>query len=89
MIRNFRKYHRLLALIVFLPLFLTGLTGMGYVILDEWLQIDNIGNLMMSVHTGRFLKLDKIYPVLNGLGLVVMLVTGVSMTGLFRQRRQS
>ncbi|MBW4622123.1 MAG: peptidase [Cyanosarcina radialis HA8281-LM2] len=89
MIRNFRKYHRLLALIVFLPLFLTGLTGMGYVILDEWLNIDNVGNLLMSVHTGRFLKLDKIYPVLNGLGLLVMLGTGISMTGLFRPRRQS
>jgi hypothetical protein len=40
----------------------------------------------MEIHTGEFLHLEAIYPILNGLGLLALLVTGLSMTGLFNPK---
>jgi hypothetical protein len=87
--RLFRKYHRWIAIVLCLPLFTTVLTGMGYTIADEWLHQGELGNLLLSIHTFEFLKLGAIFPILNGLGLLGLLITGVSMTGLFRQRPQT
>jgi hypothetical protein len=84
--RAFRKYHRQLAIIVFLPLLLTVITGVGYSILHEFLGLNELAEIVLKVHNGEILGLEKIYPLLNGLGLVGMLITGISMTGLFRQR---
>lgn len=86
MIRYFRKYHRYIAIAVFLPLTLTVLTGMGYIIVDEWLGQEEIGEFLLRLHTLDFLGLELIYPLLNGLGLVGLIVTGLSMTGLWRKR---
>ncbi|EAZ88784.1 hypothetical protein [Crocosphaera chwakensis] len=87
MIRFFRKYHRLLAVTVSLPLISTVLTGMGYTIFDEWFHQERFAHLLMEIHTMEIIGLDEIFPVLNGLGLVGLLVTGLTMTGLFRKRR--
>lgn len=87
MIRSFRRYHRLIAIVLSLPLFLTVLTGMGYTIADEWLHQEELGEFLMALHTMKILRLDEIYPILDGLGLVGLLVTGISMTGLFRKKR--
>ncbi|MBE9210801.1 peptidase [Nostoc sp. LEGE 06077] len=84
--RMFRRYHRQIAIILCLPLFLTVLTGMGYTIAHEWLRQDELGEFLLGLHTLEIIHLEKIYPILNGLGLVGLLITGVSMTGLFRQR---
>jgi hypothetical protein len=89
MIRLFRKYHRALALIVFIPLILTVLTGTGYIIFDEWLGNEALGDTMLQIHTMEILGLGGFYPLLNALGLLGMLITGLSMTGLFRQQRSS
>lgn len=89
MSRLFRKYHRFIAIAVSLPLILTVITGVGYTIFDEWFDQDNIAHFLMRIHTMKILGLDEIYPVLNGLGLVGLLVTGLSMTGLFRKRPPS
>ncbi len=86
MIRSFRKYHRQIAIALCLPLFLTVLTGMSFTIAHEWLHQDQLGEFLLGLHTLEILHLEKIYPLLNGLGLVGLLITGVSMTGLFRQR---
>jgi len=85
MIRTFRKYHRLIAIAACVPLILTVITGMGYTIFDEWFHQDEIGGFLMQLHTLKFLGLETIYPLLNGLGLVGLLVTGLSMTGLFKK----
>jgi hypothetical protein len=37
----------------------------------------------------EIIHLEKIYPILNGLGLIGLLITGLSMTGLFRERPQT
>lgn len=87
--RVFRKYHRQIAIVASLPLILTVISGVGYTIFDEWFGLDDIAHFMMGIHTMKILKLDTIYPVLNGLGLIGLLVTGLSMTGLFNKRRTS
>ncbi len=87
MIRAFRKYHRLLAIIMVLPLTLTVLTGMTFP-LAERLEADSIAKTLIGLHSGEIFGLEAIYPLLNGLGLVGLLVTGITMTGLFRQSRK-
>ncbi|ACB50319.1 conserved hypothetical protein [Crocosphaera subtropica ATCC 51142] len=87
MIRLFRKYHRWLAVALCLPLISTVLTGMGYTMFDEWFHQERFAHFLMEIHTMEIIGLDEIFPVLNGLGLVGLLITGLSMTGLFRKRR--
>lgn len=88
--RAFRKYHRLLAPIICLPLALTIITGMAATLIEEWhLNLGLTRSLILSLHTGEIFHLEGIYPILNGLGLVGMLVTGMSLTGLFRKRSAS
>ncbi|HEY9645213.1 MAG TPA: peptidase [Chroococcidiopsis sp.] len=89
MSRNFRRYHRALGIIACLPLVLIVLSGLGYTILDEWLDVEGMGSLMLKIHTLDFLGLGKIYPVVAGLGLVGLLVTGMDLTGLFRRKRSA
>ncbi|MBH8573605.1 peptidase [Nostocaceae cyanobacterium CENA369] len=84
--RMFRRYHRQIAIVLCLPLFLTVLTGMGYTIAHEWLHQNEFGEFLLGLHTLEILHLEAIYPILNGLGLIGLLITGLSMTGLFRTR---
>ncbi|MFN6558780.1 MAG: peptidase [Nostoc sp. ChiSLP01] len=86
MARMFRRYHRQIAIVLCLPLFLTVLTGMSFTIAHEWLDRNELAGFILRIHTLEILHLEKIYPLLNGLGLIGLLITGLSMTGLFRQR---
>jgi hypothetical protein len=83
--RVFRKYHRQIAIIISLPLFLTVLSGVGYTIFDEILGQEEIGGFLIRLHTLELLGLEEIYPILNALGVIGLLITGLSMTGLFRR----
>lgn len=89
MSRLFRKYHRWIAIILCLPLFTTVLSGMGYTIADEWLHQKSIGSFLMRIHTFKILHLDKIFPILMGVGLIGLLITGLDMMGLFRKSSKS
>jgi hypothetical protein len=85
--RAFRKYHRSLAIILCLPLAFTVLTGMLATFQREWgINLGISGRVLMGIHTGEILHLAAIYPILNGLGLIGLLVTGLSMTNLFNKR---
>jgi uncharacterized iron-regulated membrane protein len=72
-----------------LPLLLTLVTGMLY-------QMAALGDRrgdfiwLLDLHHGQFgpLNLTMIYPFLNALGLLTLLVTGVSMWLQRPQRRQ-
>jgi multidrug transporter EmrE-like cation transporter len=86
LLRSFRRYHRQIAIALCIPLFLTVLTGMGFTIAHEWLHQDGLAEFILGLHTLEILRLEAIYPILSGLGLVGLLITGVSMTGLFRKR---
>ncbi|PMB48969.1 peptidase [Fischerella thermalis CCMEE 5205] len=86
--RSFRKYHRTLAIILALPLFVTLLTGIAATLVGEWSA--NIGvprSFLLSIHRGEIFGLQGIYPILNGLGLLGLLVTGLSMTSLFGRKK--
>ncbi|MGC9503351.1 hypothetical protein [Baaleninema sp.] len=88
--RTFKTWHRKLAPIVFLPLFVTAFTGMGYRLGKSWFGLsDNFGEWMMYIHQGSYLgsQLRSFYVFLNGLGLVGMVVSGIVMSGIFRGRR--
>jgi hypothetical protein len=86
--RAFRKYHRVLATILCLPLALTVLTGMAITMVGEWsLNLGLSRGLLLGLHTGEIFHLQGIYPILNGLGLVGLLVTGMSMTSLFKTKK--
>ncbi len=85
--RAFRKYHRAIALIMSLPILLTILTGMVTTLVREWgLSVGLSSNWLLKVHTGEIFHLEAIYPLLNGLGLLGLLVTGLSMSGIFNQK---
>jgi uncharacterized iron-regulated membrane protein len=87
--RGFRKYHRIIGIIVALPIALTVLTGMAITIIREWpLGIEISSRFLLKIHTGEIFHLQAIYPILNGLGMLGLLVTGLSMSGLFGRRRQ-
>jgi hypothetical protein len=90
--RNFRKLHRLIAPIIFLPLFLTALTGISYRVANSWFRTPNeVGEFLMYIHQGSFLGKDLrvFYVLLNALGVIAMLFTGILMTGIFRRDRTS
>jgi uncharacterized iron-regulated membrane protein len=87
--KAFRKYHRILGIIVAFPLTLTVLTGMLTTIVKEWpINTGISGRFLLKLHTGEIFNLQAIYPILNGLGMIILLVTGLSMSGLFGRRKQ-
>ncbi len=87
--KAFRKYHRILAIIIALPITLTVLTGMLTTIVREWpINTEISSRLLLKIHTGEIFHLQAIYPILNGLGLIGLLVTGLSMSGLFDRRKK-
>ena len=86
--RGFRKFHRLIAITVCLPLIVTAVTGVATTIALEWFHQEELGGFLIKVHTGEIFGLAAIYPILNGLGLIGLIVTGLSMTGLFSLRFQ-
>lgn len=87
--KAFRKYHRLIGIIVCLPLLLTVVTGMLATVVQEWPMNTGISSrLMLKIHTGEIFHLQAIYPILNGVGLIGLLVTGMSMSGLFNQKKR-
>lgn len=85
--RSFRKYHRWLALIVSLPLIFIVLTGILMTIAEEWpINLGLSRSLLLRIHTGKIFHLEAIYPIFSGLGLVGLLVTGISMLNLFKRK---
>jgi hypothetical protein len=85
--RIFRNYHRSLSIILCIPLILTVLTGMAATMVGEWsLKLGLSRRVLMELHTGEIFHLQGIYPILNGLGLLGLLITGISMSGLFKPR---
>jgi hypothetical protein len=89
---NWRKLHRFIAPILFLPLFLTTITGVAYRLGRSWFNIPKGKDFLLTIHQGGFLgdQLRPFYVLLNGLGLIGLMVTGMFMMGMFtkRPRRQ-
>jgi uncharacterized iron-regulated membrane protein len=64
----------------FLPLLIAALSGMGYRLGRNWFNIPKEKiHFLMDIHQGKYLgeQLMPIYVLLEGLGLILMLATGL------------
>ncbi|MBW4538961.1 MAG: peptidase [Myxacorys chilensis ATA2-1-KO14] len=83
---RFRQYHRWLAIVLFLPLLTTVISGVGFTIARS-LHQRALAEFLIHIHTLEIFGLGEVFPLLNGIGLFSLLITGIYMTRLFRQRR--
>jgi cytochrome b subunit of formate dehydrogenase len=89
-LRRLRQVHRAIAPIFVFPLFLTLLTGIGFQFAslneasEDWFWL-------LDLHRGKFgvIDLQVIYPFLNAVGLLTLLVTGILMWLKIPNRRRS
>ncbi|MGL6139072.1 MAG: PepSY domain-containing protein, partial [Planktothrix sp.] len=87
-----RKFHRKIAPIIFIPLFLTAFTGMAYRLGRTWMGMPkDKAEILLTIHQGEFLGegLVPIYVLSIGLGLIAMIFTGLSMLRLAQQKRKN
>ena len=75
-----RQLHRMLVPFMVLPLLLTLTTGMGFQFAVMAGYADGF-LWLLDLHRGKFgsINLDMVYPILNALGLLTLLVTGLLM----------
>lgn len=86
--RTFRKIHRKIAPILFLPLMVSALTGIGYRLGKSWFGMSSdSAHIFMVIHQGEYLgdQLKPIYILLLGLGLLGAIATGLTMTVIFNK----
>lgn len=86
---NPRVFHRILGAILLLPLTASAVTGIAFKVGDEWLHLpDSILGILMSIHQGSWLgkTVRPFYILLLGIGLLVMIGTGMKLTGLFKKK---
>jgi len=81
-----RRLHAALAPLVLLPLLLTVCSGMAYRLLRDWAGLGrDQAHILMVLHEGEWLRSlvgplgESVYVLLNGLGLLWMLLTGALM----------
>lgn len=88
--RTVRWFHRVASMVLLIPLAVTAVTGMGYRLTQSWLGWPKArAQWLMDVHQGTLLfgKDYRLYYILViGLGLLVMLGSGVKLIKLFRGR---
>jgi hypothetical protein len=84
--QQLRRAHAALAPVVLAPLLLTVGSGLGYRLLRDWGGLDrDQAHLLMVLHEGEWLRRwfgpngETIYVLLNGLGLLWMLISGGAM----------
>ena len=81
-LNNSRQFHKFLAPWVFLPLFISSVTGLFYRVSKDLLGYsrDQV-HWLMSLHEGEWLgdNGELIYVFLNSLGVLWMLITGFQM----------
>jgi hypothetical protein len=89
--RHFRKLHRKIAPVLFLPLLLSAVTGVLFRLGRNWWELPNeVTGWMMAIHQGEYLgsSLSPIYVLLVGLGLLGLVISGLSMLKVKHQLTQ-
>ena len=87
--RDWRWYHRFVAPIALLPLLVSAITGIGYRLGKAWFGLSNEqAAILLRLHQGSYLgdALKPVYVLLVGIGLIVLLISGIQMTGIVRKR---
>ena len=77
-----RKFHQTVAPIVLIPLIITVITGTCYRLGRDWFGFSREQtHWLMAIHQADYLgnNLRSLYVLLNGLGLLWMIITGISM----------
>lgn len=90
--RDRRWVHRWAGMIACLPLLVSAITGIAYRLGNAWFGLSGAQvSFLMTLHEGRYLgnTLKPFYVLAVGAGLVVLLITGIQMTGMFRKKTQS
>ena len=80
--KNSRQFHKVLAPWVFLPLFISSITGLSYRVSKDLLGYSREQvHWLMSLHEGEWLgdNGELIYVIFNSLGVLWMLITGFQM----------
>ena len=85
---RFRQLHRALVPFVAFPLLLTLTTGMGFQLAVAGGRANDF-LWLLELHRGKFgsINLELIYPILNALGLLTLVVTGLMMWLQTRNRK--
>jgi uncharacterized iron-regulated membrane protein len=86
-----RQIHRLLAPILFLPLIVSTITGVIFRLGRSYFGLSKAhAQVLMAIHQGKYLGsfFQSFYLLLVGLGLILLVVTGIKMTSVFRQKDQ-
>ena len=85
-----RELHQRIAPFVLLPLFVTVCSGVGYRIARDWFGASREQvHWLMTLHEGEWLgpTLEPIVVLMNAVGLLWMLITGLALL-IERWRRQ-
>lgn len=84
--QRLRRAHAAIAPLVLLPLLVTAGTGVGYRLLRDWAGLGREqAHQWMVIHEGEWLKplfgphAETVYVLLNGLGLLWMLLSGAGL----------
>lgn len=88
-IARLRQLHSMIAPFMLLPLLITLFTGMGFQIA---VSLGQAGDFLwlMEWHRGKFgsLNLELVYPFLNALGLLTLVITGMVMWFQMNKRKR-
>lgn len=85
-----RELHQRIAPFVLLPLFITVCSGVGYRLARDWFGASREQvHWLMTLHEGEWLgpTLEPIVVLMNAVGLLWMLITGLALL-IERWRRQ-
>ena len=84
-----RQLHSQIAPFMLLPLLITLFTGMGFQIAVSLGQANEF-LWLMEWHRGKFgaINLEMIYPILNALGLLTLVITGMVMWFQINKRKR-
>ena len=75
-----RHFHYIIAPIMFLPIFLTAITGSLFqVAVITGKSTDYLW--LLDLHRGKFgsINLELIYPLINAFGVLLLAITGIMM----------
>ena len=85
-----RELHQRIAPFVLLPLFVTVCSGVGYRLARDWFGASSEQvHWLMTLHEGEWLgpTLEPVVVLMNAVGLLWMLITGLALL-IERWRRQ-